>query len=101
MSKRVKPKRFPRPFTLVIDGVPVLTFLAVNAREALSLRNEEWLQADLREARSNGMPLWDGQTSLSVRGATDAEAARFSEGIVAGAALSEELLLVYLVPLDG
>jgi hypothetical protein len=87
-------------FALEIGGVPVLTFQAVTHREAASLLQEQWLRNDLQEARSNGVPLWDGKAKLSVRRASPEEVARFLETKTAIVDGSDDLVLVYLVELD-
>ena len=51
----------PRIFTIEIGGTPTLTFEAQNLREAQELCREQWLKDDLAEAKSNHVPLWDGQ----------------------------------------
>jgi predicted GH43/DUF377 family glycosyl hydrolase len=89
----------PSVFTIEIDGKPILSFEAINLREAYELCHERWLKSDLLEATSAGVPLWDGKTKLRARIAMEDEAAK-----VALAAQSIEpsdgLLLVYHVELD-
>jgi len=89
-----------KTYTLLAGDVPVLMFAAVTFHEAQSLRREEWLRADLIEARSNGAPVWDGKSKLSVRRASADEAARFGSAIREAADGSDDLVLVYLVELD-
>jgi hypothetical protein len=51
----------PSVFTIEIGGTPTLTFEAQNLREANELCQEKWLKDDLAEAKSDGVPLWDGE----------------------------------------
>jgi hypothetical protein len=90
----------PSIFTIVIDGKPILVFEAKNLREAFELCHEQWLKSDLSEARSEGLPLWDGKAKLSARIALPEESALFAEAQNSGQP-SDGLLLVYLVELDG
>jgi len=54
-------------FTIEIGGTPTLTFEAQNLREAHELCHEQWLKDDLAEAKSDGVPLWDGKAKLRAR----------------------------------
>jgi hypothetical protein len=83
MNKAVLPK----VFALEIDGVPPLTFEAVNIREARQLCREQWLKEDLSEARSGGSPLGDGNAKLSARLAKPDERALFADVARAGSEL--------------
>jgi hypothetical protein len=87
-------------YTLEIGGTAILTFGAASMREAMSLRHEGWLQADLREARSQGTPLWDGEAKITIRRATADQAQRYVDGHTAAADGSGDLVFVYLVELD-
>jgi hypothetical protein len=87
-------------YTLEIGGSGILTFGAASMREAMSLRHESWLQADLREARSQGAPIWDGEAKITIRRATADEAKRYADGQTAAADDSGDLVFVYLVELD-
>jgi hypothetical protein len=44
-----------------------VTFEAQNLREARKLCHEHWLKEDLAEAKSGGVPLWDGKAKLRAR----------------------------------
>jgi hypothetical protein len=92
----------PRPsiFTIEIGGTPTLTFEAQNLREAHELCHEPWLKADLAEAKSEGIPLWDGKAKLRARIALPDESALFAEANNNDQP-SDGLMLVYLVELDG
>jgi hypothetical protein len=90
----------PSIFTIVIDGKPILVFEAKNLREASELCHEQWLESDLAEARSEGLPLWDGKANIRARIALPEESALFAEAQNSGQP-SDGLMLVYLVELDG
>jgi hypothetical protein len=51
----------PKIFTIEIGDTPTLTFEVQNLREAHELCHEQWLKDDLAEAKSEGVPLWDGK----------------------------------------
>ena len=89
----------PSVFTIEIGGTPTLTFEAQNLREARELCREEWLKDDLAEAKSDGVPLWDGKADLQARIALSDERALFAEAKKNGQP-SDGLMLVYLVELD-
>jgi hypothetical protein len=90
----------PRIFTIEIGDTPTLTFEALNLREAHELCHEQWLKDDLAEAKSDGVPLWDGKAVLRARMALPDESALFAEAKNNGQP-SDGLMLVYLVKLDG
>jgi hypothetical protein len=90
----------PSIFTIEIGDTPTLAFEAQNLREAHELCHEQWLKGDLAEARSNGVPLWDGKATLRARMASPNESAMFAEAKKSGEP-SDGLMLVYLVELDG
>ena len=87
-------------FTIEIGGTPTLTFEAQNLREAHELCHEQWLKDDLAEAKSDGVPLWDGKAKLRARIALPEESVLFAEAKNNGQP-SDGLMLVYLVELDG
>ena len=89
-----------RIFTIEIGDTPTLTFEAQNLREAHELCHEQWLKDDLAEAKSGGVPLWDGKAKLRARIALPDESALFAEANNNGQP-SDGLMLVYLVELDG
>jgi hypothetical protein len=89
----------PTVFTIEIGGTPTLTFEAQNLREANELCHEEWLKDDLLEAKSDGVPLWDGKAKLRARTALPDERALFAEA-KHNDQPSDGLLLVYLIELD-
>jgi len=88
-------------FTLDVDGKPIVSFEAISAREANELIREHWFRDDLRLLKSNGEPLWDGVAPLRSRPAGPEEAERY-QGLAAEAADSAgDILLAFLVTLDG
>jgi hypothetical protein len=90
----------PFVFTLEVGGMPTLTFEAQHLREAHELCHEQWLKDDLAEAKSDGVPLWDGKAVLGARIALPDESAVFAEAKNNGQP-SDGLMLVYLIELDG
>jgi hypothetical protein len=90
----------PKIFTIEIGDTPTLTFEAQNLREAHELCHEQWLKDDLAEAKSDGVPLWDGKVMLRARIALPDESAVFAEAKNNGQP-SDGLMLVYLIELDG
>ena len=87
-------------FVLEVAGVPTLAFQAVSIMEARGLPREEWLQSDLREARSKGAPLWNGSAKITVRQADPDETARFLQTKAVALDGCDDLALVYFVDLD-
>jgi hypothetical protein len=87
-------------FTLEVNGRPVLAFEAHATREAQSLCKESWLREDLASLTSGGQPLLAADAKLSVRPATVEETTAFSRWTDV-ATSSDDLVLVYLVELDG
>ena len=90
----------PTIFTIEIGDRPTLTFEAQNLREAHELCREQWLKDDLAEAKSGGVPLWDGKATLRARIALPDESAVFAEN-KNNDQPADELMLVYLIELDG
>jgi hypothetical protein len=68
----------PSIFTIEIGDTPTLAFEAQNLREAHELCHQQWLKSDLAEAKSNGVPLWDGKAKLRARMASPNESALFA-----------------------
>jgi hypothetical protein len=87
-------------YALDVGDVPVLTFAATTFHEAQSLRGERWLRTDLTEAHSNGAPVWDGKSKLTVRRASADEATHYGSATKEAADGSGDLVLVYLIDLD-
>ena len=90
----------PSVYTIEIGDTPILVFEAQNLREAHELCHEQWLRGDLTEARSEGVPLWDGKAKLRARVAAPGEIALFAEAKNNGGP-SDGLTLVYLVEIDS
>lgn len=90
----------PSIFTIDINDTPILSFEALNFREAHELCREEWLKSDLLETTSRGVPLWDGRSRLRARIATRDEAGKLIDAASA-VGPSGDLLLVYHVEQDG
>jgi|SRR5450631_2965904 hypothetical protein len=99
-KKEMTDDLLPAVFTIEIGDTPAVTFEAQNLREARELCHEHWLKEDLAEARSNGVPLWDGKAKLRARRALPYETALFSEARDKGQP-SDGLMFVYLVKVDG
>jgi hypothetical protein len=91
---------FSRVFTLEVDGRAILAFKADNANQAKQLCKEAWLLDDLKVFTSDGAPLRTDQSQLFARTATAEEAIVFGEAAEI-AKPSDDLLLAYLVELDG
>jgi len=91
---------YSRVFTLEIDGRAILTFEASRLREAQQLCKEPWLRRDLTSLTSNGVSLLNANAKLSVRLATLAETDVFRQA-VAATEQSDDMMLAYLVELDG
>jgi hypothetical protein len=87
-----------RIYVLEIGERAVLCFAAAGFQEAQSLLKEQWLRADLKELRTGGKPLWDGEARLRVRQAEGAETARF-ERESKSLPQDGDLPVVYLVDL--
>ena len=90
----------PTIFTIEIGDRPTLTFEAQSLREAHELCREQWLKDDLAEAKSGGVPLWDGKATLRARIALPDESAVFAE-TKNNDQPADALILVYLIELDG
>ena len=90
-----------RVFTLLVDGKPTLAFEARHAQEAQQLRKEPWLRSDLQSLKSNGTQLGTASSSLSVRTANQEEASLFTKAVAEAPAEAEDMVLAYLVELDG
>jgi hypothetical protein len=94
-------EQFSRVFTLEVDKRPILAFEARALREAQSLCKETWLREDLTSLRSGGRPLLATEDAkLSVRMATVEETTAF-RGRTDVATPTDDMVLVYLVELDG
>jgi hypothetical protein len=75
-------------------------FEAKSLREASELCKEDWLRADLNVLTSNGIPLCTAVAKLTVRRATESENQVYRDAD-REAQSPDDLLLIYLVELDG
>jgi hypothetical protein len=91
----------PGVFTLDIGGKPILTFEAKNLREAWEVCHEAWLKDDVGRLRSNALPIWDGKAHIRARYASQSETALHREAVADAEPNSDELVLTFLVELDG
>jgi len=91
----------PAIFTLDIDRKPILSFEAKNLREAHEICHEEWLREDVARLKSHNVPLWDRKVRLRARYASEAEAAAYRAAARDAVQTSDEILLAFLVELDG
>jgi hypothetical protein len=91
----------PAIFTLDIGAKPILSFEARNLREAQEICHEAWLREDMAELKSNDVPLWDGRARIRARYASEAEMAAYRKAAPATAQTPDEILLAFLVKLDG
>ena len=89
---------YSRVFTLEVNGLPIVAFEASRSSEAQQLCKEKWLLDDLAILKSGGAPLRAAQSKLSVRPATSEEINVFEQ---AAPEPSDEMVLVFLVELDG
>jgi hypothetical protein len=83
-------------FTIEVDGKPTVTFEARQLREAAELCQEEWMRADL----NTGVPLCGIGSKLRARMANEVERTAYQEA-AQQAAPTDDILLAYLVELDG
>jgi len=85
-------------FTIEVDGKPVLAFGARRYSEAQAICTDEQLRTKLSSLKSDTVPLCGDNAILRVRLAHPKEAARYRQ---ATSQSTEDLMLVYLVKLDG
>ena len=98
-------KKFKTPIirTFVIECASraLVAFEAGSRREAEELRKEQWFRDELASLRSNGEPIWDCCAMLEVRNAEPSEVAKLKNAAKSVEADSDEIVMAYLVPLDG
>jgi len=87
-------------FTIEVDGKPTLAFEAKRYSEAEAICRDEQLRTKLGALESGDFPLSGENAILDVRLANRDEAARYKQA-AAGSHSTDDLLLVYLVELDG
>jgi hypothetical protein len=92
---------FSRIFTLEVDGRPTLAFEASGTKQAKEICRESWLLDDLSSLTSSGERLRTSKSKLSVRLASPDEASIFSLAANTMEDASDDMVLVYLVNLDG
>jgi hypothetical protein len=90
----------PAIFTLDVGSRPILSFEAKNLREAHEICHEQWLREDLLRLKSDSVPLWDGKVRFRARYASSAETDVYRRSHRVSQP-SEEILLAFLVNLDG
>lgn len=88
-------------FTLEIEGKPIVSFEAKGTREAQELAKEEWFQEDLMILMTEEQPLWDGKAPIRARLATEAETARYRDIAAEADEDGGDIVLAFLVTLDG
>jgi len=59
-----------------IEGRAIIAFAAGTREEAEAFRDEPWLQEDLMVLQSEGRFLWDGESEIFIREATEDERSR-------------------------
>jgi hypothetical protein len=91
----------PAIFTLDVGSRPILSFEAKNLREAHEICHEQWLRDDLLRLRSDDLPLWDGKVRFRARYASSGEADVYRRVHHLAASPTDEILLAFLVSLDG
>jgi len=87
-------------FTIEIDGKPTLAFEAKRYSEAEAICGDEELRAKLRLLKSGDVPVCGDNAILDVRLAHPDEAALYRQAAAASQS-TDDLMLVYLVELDG
>ena len=87
-------------FTIEVDGKPTLAFGAKRYSEAEAICGDEQLRTKLGSLKSGDFPLSGENSILDVRLANRDEAALYKQA-AAGSQSTDDLLLVYLVELDG
>lgn len=87
-------------YKIEVDGVPTLAVALRQFREAHELCQEEWFRSDLADLMSGGLPLYSEASKLKARLATETERAAYKD-MAREAPVSEDILLAYLVEIDG
>ena len=87
-------------FTVEVDGKATLAFEAKRYSEAEAICGNEGLRAKLTLLKSGDVPICGGNALLDVRLAHPDEAAFYKQAIGASQSTSD-LMLVYLVEVDG
>ncbi|SHJ44545.1 hypothetical protein SAMN05444159_0639 [Bradyrhizobium lablabi] len=87
-------------FTIEVDGKPTLAFEAKRYSEAEAICGDEELRAKLSLLKSGDVTICGDNALLDVRLARPDEAAFYRQAAEASQS-NDDLLLVYLVELDG
>ncbi len=90
-------------FVLVISDRPIAVFDAPNWHRANALTRSSDLAATLRDTKSGGVALWDGESQLNFRIAKSFEEARWQKQHRANVAKfgdDDQGLFLWLAPLD-
>ena len=87
-------------FAIEVDGKPTLAFEAKRYSEAEAICGDEALRAKLSLPKSGGFPICGDNALLDVRLAHPDEAAIYRQAVGTSQS-TDDLLLVYLVGLDG
>ena len=87
-------------FTVELDGRAIVSFEALNSREASELVKEEWFRNDLQTLTSKGRALWDGAATVRVRPGSEDEAAKYTQYAEQAVEPRGDLPLAFLVELD-
>jgi hypothetical protein len=87
-------------FTIEVDGKPTLAFEAKRYSEAEAICGDGGLRAKLSLLKSGDVPIWGDNALLDVRLAHPDEAAFYKQAVGASQS-TDDLMLVYLVEVDG
>jgi hypothetical protein len=86
-------------YTVIVGGRPTVTFFASPQSEAKELLREHWFR-ELLTKRSGGQAIWDGLSPLAARSALPNEQQHFETNAPPGDECGDDLVLVYLLPVD-
>jgi hypothetical protein len=92
---------YKRVYTIEINGRPVAVFESRGMTEARSISKEAWLREELAALKSGGMALLAAGAKLGVRAGTPRESEVFGRSGRSSEPADDEVLLIYLVPIDG
>jgi hypothetical protein len=87
---------------LEVGGRRILAFLANDIQKAKQLCAEEWFAEALAAYRSDGRPVWDGETEFRIRPANECEIAELQMAVVTEQARQEYegYIFVFFLPID-
>jgi hypothetical protein len=91
-----------RGFVLEVGGRRILAFLAEDIQKATQLCAEAWFGEALAGYRSDGRPVWDGETEFRIRPANGCEIAELQLAVVTEQARQEYegYIFVFFLPID-